>query len=354
MKDKQCKRCKSSRMTGECVLCPRRGGAFKPTSESKFVHVACALWMPEVNPLVVPYRLGNIKKLRFQTSCSLCGKRKGACIQCGEKKCPFSFHVTCALISGCCSMELYSRSGQVLTEPVAFCWQHSVISNYRVSVPNSFSRLVFLRRELDKARTVLDLVRRREKLKKSLATVEVNIFEQGPSALKARDAWIEKSSTYPDIHSFDDGENVRLLIRRASISTKKKKRSAASSLVMERPVKRRRRKSVPEPISSTDEEDEEPSPVIGKFQVGDDVYVLQDPIYYPARVLQVSMDDEGDTVYLIHYYGWNSKHDEVVGEDLMMAVNKENDKKAQDLARKHGAKLNKITQPTPKKSNKNS
>lgn len=34
----------------KCLLCPKRGGALKPTrSGTKWVHVSCALWTPEVS-----------------------------------------------------------------------------------------------------------------------------------------------------------------------------------------------------------------------------------------------------------------------------------------------------------------
>lgn len=47
----------------KCLLCPKRGGALKPTrSGTKWVHVSCALWIPEV-------RLRNREKAKTRSAC---------------------------------------------------------------------------------------------------------------------------------------------------------------------------------------------------------------------------------------------------------------------------------------------
>ncbi|RUS88301.1 hypothetical protein EGW08_003939 [Elysia chlorotica] len=84
-----------------CLLCPKRGGAMKPTkSATKWTHVSCALWIPEVSigcpekmePIT---KISNIPPSRWALVCCLCKERVGACIQCSVKQCKTAFHVTC-------------------------------------------------------------------------------------------------------------------------------------------------------------------------------------------------------------------------------------------------------------------
>ena len=103
-----------------CELCPNKGGAMKSTrTGTKWAHVSCALWIPEVSigdvekmepitkissiPVSEPSSvLGTLSHCHyFQPSrwslvCVLCKEKMGACIQCSVKTCKTAYHVTCA------------------------------------------------------------------------------------------------------------------------------------------------------------------------------------------------------------------------------------------------------------------
>ncbi|XP_062939621.1 protein Jade-3 isoform X1 [Cynocephalus volans] len=86
----------------QCLLCPKKGGAMKTTKTgTKWAHVSCALWIPEVS-IACPERMEPITNIshippsRWALVCSLCKLKTGACIQCSVKSCITAFHVTCA------------------------------------------------------------------------------------------------------------------------------------------------------------------------------------------------------------------------------------------------------------------
>ncbi|KAI1858102.1 uncharacterized protein JN550_012858 [Neoarthrinium moseri] len=77
-----CRKCQLiGRGVPTCIFCPNSDGAFKQTNSSKWAHLLCAMWIPEVT-------LGNHTFMEPQ--------QMGACIQCGNKSCYQAFHVTCA------------------------------------------------------------------------------------------------------------------------------------------------------------------------------------------------------------------------------------------------------------------
>ncbi|XP_030216079.1 protein Jade-1 [Gadus morhua] len=117
----------------KCLLCPKRGGALKPTrSGTKWVHVSCALWIPEVS-IGCPERMEPITKVslipssRWALSCSLCREHTGTCIQCSMASCIVAFHVTCAFDHGLEMRTILAENDEVRFK--SFCLEHSASSS---------------------------------------------------------------------------------------------------------------------------------------------------------------------------------------------------------------------------------
>ncbi|KAH8158880.1 hypothetical protein CIB48_g9372 [Xylaria polymorpha] len=72
-----------------------------PTNSSKWAHLLCAMWIPEVtlgnHTFMEPVMdVDKVPKSRWKLTCYICNQQMGACIQCGNKACYQAFHVTCA------------------------------------------------------------------------------------------------------------------------------------------------------------------------------------------------------------------------------------------------------------------
>ncbi|XP_012675075.1 E3 ubiquitin-protein ligase Jade-2 isoform X2 [Clupea harengus] len=113
----------------KCLLCPKRGGALKPTrSGTKWVHVSCALWIPEVS-IGCPEKMEPITKVshipasRWALSCSLCREHTGTCIQCSMPSCVVAFHVTCAFDHGLEMHTILAENDEVRFK--SYCLEHS-------------------------------------------------------------------------------------------------------------------------------------------------------------------------------------------------------------------------------------
>uniref|UniRef100_A0A3Q3GZG1 Jade family PHD finger 2 n=1 Tax=Labrus bergylta TaxID=56723 RepID=A0A3Q3GZG1_9LABR len=113
----------------KCLLCPKRGGALKPTrSGTKWVHVSCALWIPEVS-IGCPEKMEPITKVshipasRWALSCSLCREHTGTCIQCSMPSCIVAFHVTCAFDHGLEMRTILAENDEVRFK--SFCLEHT-------------------------------------------------------------------------------------------------------------------------------------------------------------------------------------------------------------------------------------
>ncbi|XP_056131089.1 bromodomain and PHD finger-containing protein 3 [Lampris incognitus] len=124
----------------DCVLCPNRGGAFKQTSDGRWAHVVCAIWIPEVcfaNTVFLEPVEGvkNIPTARWKLTCYLCKQKgRGASIQCHKANCYRAFHVTCAQKAGLfMKIDPVRETGVNGTtfsvKKTAFCEHHSPVGS---------------------------------------------------------------------------------------------------------------------------------------------------------------------------------------------------------------------------------
>ncbi|RDW60058.1 hypothetical protein BP5796_11664 [Coleophoma crateriformis] len=129
-----CRKCQLiGRGIPTCIFCPNKGGAFKQTNSSKWVHLLCAMWIREVS-------LGNhtfmepvmdverIPKTRWSLRCYLCKQSMGACVQCSSAQCATPFHITCARKAGL-YMKMKNNHGTLAvldgtTVMKAYCHKH--------------------------------------------------------------------------------------------------------------------------------------------------------------------------------------------------------------------------------------
>ncbi|KAK1826585.1 hypothetical protein QBC39DRAFT_15992 [Podospora conica] len=129
-----CRKCQLiGRGVPTCIFCPNTEGAFKQTTTSKWAHLLCALWIPEVNlgntTFMEPVmEVEKVPKTRWKLLCYICNQRMGACVQCSNKNCYQAFHVTCARR---CNLYLKMKNSQgQLAAPdsgvplKAFCDKH--------------------------------------------------------------------------------------------------------------------------------------------------------------------------------------------------------------------------------------
>lgn len=95
---------------------------------TKWAHVSCALWIPEVS-IACPERMEPITKIshippsRWSLICSLCKLKTGACIQCSVKNCTTPFHVTCAFEHSLDMKTILDEGDEVKFK--SFCLKHS-------------------------------------------------------------------------------------------------------------------------------------------------------------------------------------------------------------------------------------
>uniref|UniRef100_A0A3P8SJF7 Bromodomain and PHD finger containing 3 n=1 Tax=Amphiprion percula TaxID=161767 RepID=A0A3P8SJF7_AMPPE len=148
----------------DCVLCPNRGGAFKQTSDGRWAHVVCAIWIPEVcfanTVFLEPVEgVDNIPTARWKLTCYLCKQKgRGASIQCHKANCYTAFHVTCAQRAGLFMKidpvrETNINGTTFSVKKTAFCEAHSPPGQESVSDEENEGRVVGSRGRASRGRS---------------------------------------------------------------------------------------------------------------------------------------------------------------------------------------------------------
>uniref|UniRef100_A0A914Z8Y5 Uncharacterized protein n=1 Tax=Panagrolaimus superbus TaxID=310955 RepID=A0A914Z8Y5_9BILA len=128
-----------------CLLCPLHNGAMKKDScNNGFIHVSCALWIPEVTFEDADHReniiISKVKDIRFTATCEVCGLVKGACLFCSDDDCNVAYHVTCGQRAG----YIFRMESEPNVTFISFCQTHTlqklppnttVINKYVRSMP---------------------------------------------------------------------------------------------------------------------------------------------------------------------------------------------------------------------------
>ncbi|KDP42889.1 hypothetical protein JCGZ_23831 [Jatropha curcas] len=138
-----------------CCLCPVIGGAMKPTTDGRWAHLACAIWIPEtclsdVKRMEPIDGLNRINKDRWKLLCSICGVAYGACIQCSNNTCRVAYHPLCARAAGLCvELEDEDRLHLLAVDDeedqcirlLSFCKKHRQPSNDRPVIDERINRI---------------------------------------------------------------------------------------------------------------------------------------------------------------------------------------------------------------------
>ncbi|KAG0206051.1 putative PHD type zinc finger protein with BAH domain-containing protein [Mortierella sp. GBA30] len=118
--------------------CPQ---ALKQTTGNNWAHVLCAIWIPEINFVDVDKlspveSIGRVRPERWRQVCSICKKKAGACVGCGEG-CKKVFHVTCAREAGyqiAFEMQPTKNIKGGLMVPMVWCPNHDLSSRKVIQI----------------------------------------------------------------------------------------------------------------------------------------------------------------------------------------------------------------------------
>ncbi|KAM2067504.1 hypothetical protein ACFX1T_043836 [Malus domestica] len=155
----------------ECGLCGGKTGAFRKSSDGKWVHAFCAEWIFEST-----FRRGQVSLIEGMETiskgldfCYICRRKCGVCIKCNFGNCQSTFHPSCARSSGF-YMNVKTFGGKI--QHKAYCEKHSVEQRTKAETQihgtEELENLRKIRVELERVRLLCDRIIKREKVKREL------------------------------------------------------------------------------------------------------------------------------------------------------------------------------------------
>ncbi|KAB5568646.1 hypothetical protein DKX38_002439 [Salix brachista] len=176
----------------ECGLCGGITGAFRKSTDGRWVHAFCAEWVFEptfrrgqVNPVE-----GMEKIVKEINICCVCCHRHGVCIKCSAGHCQATFHPTCARSAGF-YMNVKTLNGKM--QHKAYCEKHSLEQKEKAEtqklgeeeiksmrqvrlIANASLFLMFATGQLERLRLLCERIVRREKIKRELVLCSHSIL----------------------------------------------------------------------------------------------------------------------------------------------------------------------------------
>ncbi|CAK9262058.1 unnamed protein product [Sphagnum jensenii] len=166
-----------------CAICAGQGGALKCTTDGRWVHVFCALWMPETivgkDESATIQGMENVPSERYALLCSICHQQEGACLTCNFGHCHGAFHPSCARQSGLFMNIKASSGGRVHYR--AYCEKHSPQQRAKAELKqrSGYDHMHTLRQirvELERVRLICERICRRERLKRDVMQSNKEVY----------------------------------------------------------------------------------------------------------------------------------------------------------------------------------
>ncbi|KAJ6352814.1 hypothetical protein OIU76_001931 [Salix suchowensis] len=163
----------------ECGLCGGITGAFRKSTDGRWVHAFCAEWVFEPT-----FRRGQVNPVEGMETiakemniCCVCRHRHGVCIKCSASHCQTTFHPTCARSAGFC-MNVKALNGKM--QHKAYCEKHSLEQKAKTGTQKhgeeEIKSMRQVRGQLERLRLICERIVRREKIKRELVLCSHSIL----------------------------------------------------------------------------------------------------------------------------------------------------------------------------------